>query len=103
VASAAPNTTTPTAVNSNTAVSTKVFQLRLHRSATAAKIAGLVSLKIPKRSQGSMRISITRGTKYCTFVGSTVRGARKGTCTVTVVLLSKKGKPTVRTLKITVR
>jgi hypothetical protein len=69
---------------------------------TAAKIASAVSLKIPKRSQGSMRISITRGTKYCRFVGSTVRGIKKGTCTVTVVLLPKKGKPTVKTLKIQV-
>jgi hypothetical protein len=49
-----------------------------------------------------MRISITRGTKYCKFVGSTVRGILAGTCTVTVVLIPKKGKPTVRTLKITV-
>jgi hypothetical protein len=49
-----------------------------------------------------MRISITRGTKNCRFVGSTVRGVKKGTCTVTVVLLPKKGKPTVKTLKIQV-
>jgi hypothetical protein len=49
-----------------------------------------------------MRISITRGTKYCRFVGSTVRGIKKGTCTVTVVLIPKKGKPTVKTLKIQV-
>jgi len=49
-----------------------------------------------------MRISITRGTQYCQFVGSTVRGSKKGTCTVTVVLLPKTGKPTVKTLKIQV-
>jgi hypothetical protein len=80
----------------------KSIRIRKNRSTTAAKIAAAVSLKIPKRSQGSMRISITRGTKYCKFVGSTVRGIRTGTCTVTVVLIPKKGKPTVRTLKITV-
>jgi hypothetical protein len=49
-----------------------------------------------------MRISITRGTRYCRFVGSAVRGIKKGTCTVTVVLMPKKGRPTVKTLKIQV-
>jgi hypothetical protein len=81
----------------------KILKLGRHRSLTAAKIASAVSLKIPKRSQGTMRISITRGTKYCKFVGSTVRGIRKGACTVTVVLLPKKSKPTVKTLKIQVQ
>jgi alpha-tubulin suppressor-like RCC1 family protein len=84
------------------ASATKVLKVKRLRSLTAAKIAAVVSLKIPKRSQGTMRISITRGTKYCTFVGSTVRGIRKGTCTVTVVLIPKKTKPTVKTLKIQV-
>ena len=84
------------------ASATKVLKVKRLRSLTAAKIAAAVSLKIPKRSQGSMRISITRGTKYCTFVGSTVRGIRKGTCTITVVLMPKKGKSTVKTLKIQV-
>jgi hypothetical protein len=84
------------------ASATKVLKVKRLRSLTAAKIAAAVSLKIPKRSQGTMRISITRGTKYCTFVGSTVRGIRKGTCTVTVVLIPKKTKPTVKTLKIQV-
>ena len=93
--SIAPNTLTSTAA-------TKVVKLARNRSLTAAKIASAVSLKIPKRSQGSMRISITRGTKYCRFVGSAVRGIKKGTCTVTVVLMPKKGRPTVKTLKIQV-
>jgi hypothetical protein len=31
-----------------------------------------------------------------------VRGIRKGTCTITVVLMPKKGKSTVKTLKIQV-
>lgn len=99
--SVAPNATLPV-VNGSSATSVKTLRIRKNRSATAAKIAASVSMKIPKRSQGSMRISIARGTKYCKFVGSTVRGIRAGTCTVTVVLIPKKGKPTVRTLKITV-
>jgi hypothetical protein len=81
----------------------KVLKIGRNRSVTAAKIASAVSLKIPKRSKGTMRISITRGTKYCTFVGSTVRGIRKGTCTITVVLIPKKAKSTVKTLKIQVQ
>ena len=105
----APPVVTATSQPTNTALSlasvgvTKLVKIRRLRSITAAKIASAVSLKIPKRSQGSMRISITRGTKHCRFVGSTVRGIKKGTCTVTVVLLPKKGKPTVKTLKIQVR
>ena len=100
-------TTTTSPSNSATAVipvgsAIKVLKVKRLRSLTAAKIAAAVSLKIPKRSQGSMRISITRGTKYCKFIGSTVRGIRKGTCTVTVVLIPKKAKSTVRTLKIQV-
>ena len=97
-----PSTTQPGASTASTTSTVKSLRIRNNRSTTAAKIAAAVSLKIPKRSQGSMRISITRGTKYCKFVGSTVRGIRAGTCTVTVVLIPKKGKPTVRTLKITV-
>jgi hypothetical protein len=93
---------TSTPVGLTSASTTKVLKVSRNRSITAAKIASAVSLKIPKRSQGSMRISITRGTKNCRFVGSTVRGVKKGTCTVTVVLLPKKGKPTVKTLKIQV-
>jgi alpha-tubulin suppressor-like RCC1 family protein len=101
----APTTTQPTStpVGLTSASTTKIVKVSRNRSVTAAKIASAVSLKIPKRSQGSMRISITRGTKYCRFVGSTVRGIKKGTCTVTVVLVPKKGKPTVRTLKIQVQ
>ena len=98
----APSTTQPVALSTSNASTVKSLRIRKNRSTTAAKIAAAVSLKIPKRSQGSMRISITRGTKYCKFVGSTVRGIRAGSCTVTVVLIPKKGKPTVRTLKITV-
>ena len=93
---------TSTPVGLTSASTFTVVKLSRNRSVTAAKIASAVSLKIPKRSQGSMRISITRGTKYCVFVGSTVRGIKKGTCTVTVVLLPKKGKPTVKTVKIRV-
>ena len=97
-----PTTTQPTSLNSKSTSTVKSLRLRKNRSTTDAKIAAAVSMKIPKRSQGSMRISITRGTKYCKFVGSAVRGIRVGSCTVTVVLIPKKGKPTVRTLKITV-
>jgi alpha-tubulin suppressor-like RCC1 family protein len=104
----APSPVTSTSIPSGvltgltSASATKVLKVKRLQSLTAAKIASAVSLKIPKRSQGSMRISITRGTKYCKFVGSTVRGIRKGTCTITVVLMPKKGKSTVKTLKIQV-
>lgn len=98
--------TTTSVTSSQLAISSApkvaILKVRKGKSVTAKKIAATVTLKIPKRSQGTMRISITRGTKYCAFIGSTVRGVRKGSCTVTVVLLPKKGKPTVKTVKISV-
>jgi hypothetical protein len=50
-----------------------------------------------------MRITIVKGTKYCTFVGTQVRGVRKGTCAITIVMIPKKGKKVTRTTTLTVR
>jgi len=78
------------------------LRLRKGRSLSAAKIAASVSIDIPKKSQGVMRISIVRGTKNCVFVGSTIRGVRRGKCQVLVVRIPKKGKPLLRGNTITV-
>lgn len=78
------------------------LRLRKGRSLSAAKIAASVSIGIPKKSQGVMRISIMRGTKNCKFVGSTIRGVRRGKCQVLVVRIPKKGKPLLRGNTITV-
>jgi hypothetical protein len=77
--------------------------LRKGRLATAAQVAASVSFKIPKRSVGKMRISITRGTKNCQFVGTSIRGVRVGKCTIVVILLPKKGKSTMRTNSLTIK
>jgi len=78
------------------------LRLRKGRSVSAAKLAASVSIGIPKKSQGVMRISIMRGTKNCKFVGSTIRGVRRGKCQVLVVRIPKKGKPLLRSNTITV-
>jgi hypothetical protein len=61
-----------------------------------------VSLTIPKTSQGSMRFTIVRGSRYCTFVGTQVKGIRKGTCSVLVTRIPKRGPRTLKTAKIVV-
>jgi alpha-tubulin suppressor-like RCC1 family protein len=70
---------------------------------SAAKLAASVSLSIPKRSTGTMRISITKGKKYCAFIGMTLKATQKGTCTFVVILLPKKGQSVVRSNTLTVR
>ena len=72
------------------------------RYVTARAIAAHVSLAIPKTSRGTMRMSIVRGGRSCSFVGARVRGVRKGTCTVLVTLIPKRGKRTLRTATIVV-
>jgi hypothetical protein len=73
------------------------------QSVTAAQVAKSVSLSIPKRSQGSMRISIMKGSRYCMFVGTTIKGVRAGKCSIAVVLIPKKGKSVIRNTSLTVR
>lgn len=70
---------------------------------SASKIAQAVNLSIPKQSKGAMRIAITKGTKYCTFVGTSIKGVKKGNCTVVVVLIPKIGKSVERKLTLTVK
>jgi hypothetical protein len=78
------------------------LRLRKGKSLSAAKIAGSVSIAIPKKSQGTMRISIVKGANNCKFVGSTIKAVRRGKCQVVVVRLPKKGKPLLRSNTITV-
>jgi hypothetical protein len=66
-------------------------------------LAASVSMKIPKRSVGTMRISITKGTKYCAFVGSSLKGIREGKCTIVVIYLPRKGRSVLRSNTLTVK
>ena len=77
--------------------------LRRGSTVSAAKLAASVSMTIPKRSLGTMRISITKGTKYCAFTGSSLKAIRVGKCTIVVILLPKKGKTVMRTNVLTVK
>lgn len=79
------------------------IRIKLHKTASAPVIANAVSMAIPKKSRGSMRISITSGRNICAFAGTSVRGVRKGTCKVTVVLIPLHGTPMSRTTRIIVR
>ena len=82
-----------------------VFPLAMRRGlkVSAAKLAASVSMSIPKRSVGTMRISITKGKQYCAFVGSSLKGIRTGKCTIVVILLPKRGKTVIRTNTLTVK
>ena len=100
----ASTTTTPNTTTTTTSVPHYVSSyIRKGVALSAAKIAASVGLKIPKQSQGSMRIAITSGKNNCRFVGTTIKGVKKGTCTVLVVLIPKKGNTTERKLIISVK
>ena len=77
--------------------------LRRGSNVSAAKLAASVSMKIPKRSVGTMRISITKGNKYCAFIGTSLKAVRAGKCTVVVILLPKRGKSVVRSNTVTIK
>jgi hypothetical protein len=108
-----PETSTSVGVTSTSVVAVSVklakaptiraLSLQRGRSITAARIASAVSMSIPKRSQGIMRISIFTGNKNCIFVGMTIRGIRNGKCTIVVKLIPKKGLSTIRRTTMTVR
>jgi hypothetical protein len=52
---------------------------------------------------GTMRISITKGSKYCAFVGTSLKAMRPGKCTIAVIYLPKKGPSVLRRNTLTVR
>lgn len=99
-ASGAPNGTTG-AVTSTAKPSLRVT-VRRGRTVSAATIARAAGLAIPRRSQGTMRISIVSGTVRCVFAGSAVRGTSTGTCRVRVLLVPKRGATVSRTVTLTV-
>jgi alpha-tubulin suppressor-like RCC1 family protein len=70
---------------------------------SALKLAASVSMIIPKRSVGSMRISVTKGKQYCAFVGTNLKAVRKGKCTIVVIFLPKRGRSVLRSNTLTVR
>jgi hypothetical protein len=88
---------------SNKGLGTQQMKVGRGKSVTAAQVAKAVSLLIPKRSQGVMRISIVKGGRYCMFVGTTIKGIRAGKCSIAVVLMPKKGKTVIRNTSLTVR
>ena len=77
--------------------------MRRGSKVSAAKLAASVSMAIPKRSVGSMRISITKGKQYCAFVGTSLKAVRAGKCTVVVIFLPKKGRSVLRSNTLTVK
>jgi len=77
--------------------------LRRGLMVSATKLAASVSMTVPKRSVGTMRISITKGKQYCAFVGTSLKGIRAGKCTVVLILLPKKGKTLIRSNTLTVK
>ena len=108
------STTTPTEPTTSTVALTKVavpkatvlihsLAMRRGSKMSAAKVAASVSMKIPRRSVGTMRISITKGKQYCAFAGTSLRAVRKGKCTIVVIYLPKKGPSVLRSNTLIVR
>jgi alpha-tubulin suppressor-like RCC1 family protein len=108
------STTTPTEPTTSTVALTKVavpkvtalihpIAMRRGSKMSAAKVAASVSMKIPRRSVGTMRISITKGKQYCAFAGTSLKAVRKGKCTIVVIYLPKRGPSVLRSNTLTVR
>ena len=108
------STTSPAELTTSTVALTKVavpkvtvlihpLAMRRGSKMSAAKVAASVSMKIPKRSVGTMRISITKGKQYCAFVGTSLKAVRKGKCTIVVIYLPKRGPSVLRSNTLTVR
>jgi len=95
------STGTTGAVTSTAKPSLRVT-VRRGRTVSAATIAKAAGLAIPRRSQGTMRISIVSGTVRCVFAGSAVRGTSTGTCRMRVLLVPKRGATVSRTVTLTV-
>ncbi|NBR66459.1 MAG: hypothetical protein EBT79_04105 [Actinobacteria bacterium] len=98
----ATTTTSPVAALTTSASPSLRVTVRRGRSASAATIAKAAGLAIPRKSQGTMRISIVSGTSRCAFAGSSVRGRSVGTCRVRVLLVPKKGRTVSRTVTVSV-
>ena len=73
---------------------------------TAKKVTGLSIAKYAGLSVAAgSKISVTVSTtsrKVCTVVGSSVKGLRKGTCTLRVTVTPKKGKPVSKVVRLVV-
>ena len=114
VASTTTEATSSTTSTSSTVPATEValtkavvlihpMTMRPGTKVSAAKLVASVSMTIPKRSVGSMRISITKGKQYCAFVGTSLKAVRKGKCTIVVIFLPKKGRSVLRSNILTVK
>lgn len=93
---------TSSVVTTTTVPKRVTMRLRRVRKVSAATLARAVALTIPKTSQGKMRISIVRGSRNCRFSGTSVQAVRRGSCTVSVELIPRRGKSIRRTVAITV-
>ena len=85
-----------------TGSSSRTLTVKKLRSVSAARIAAAADLSIPRKSQGTMRISITSGTTRCRFVGSSVRGTAVGSCRVRVMMVPRTGRVTTRYVTVKV-
>jgi hypothetical protein len=85
------------------AVVIKTISAKRGSRVSASRVAQAVGMTIPKTSQGSMRIVIVSGDKYCAFSGTSIMAKRTGKCVIAVSLLPKKGKSITRRTSIVVR
>ena len=97
-----PAVTTPevkTPVVTTPAVKTPAVTLK--NSTPAKMIASYAKLKVKTGSVVSLKLS-SKSTKYCKVIKSTLKGLKVGTCTVTVTVKPKAGRPTSKTVTLKV-
>lgn len=98
IAGATETTTTTTTVVSTTTG----LLVKKGRTIRAITVVKAVNMTVPPKGQGTMRLSIVAGTKYCAFKGTSIKGVRKGRCTIRVVSVPKNGKVTAKRISIRV-
>lgn len=93
----------PTSTGLGSAINVKSRELTVKRgkSVTRSKLLKWYQVSVPRNSSVSLRIA-GPSRKYCTLVGSNVKGAKIGRCKVSVRIIPKVGRAKTKTLAITV-
>ncbi|MEI6200179.1 MAG: fibronectin type III domain-containing protein, partial [Actinomycetota bacterium] len=102
----APTTTTPTTTTTiNPTTTTTVVKkisapvVSISKPISTKSIATYLNLAVSSTSQLSVRVASVSA-KYCTVSGTKLKALKAGSCTVTVKVTPKKGKPVSKTVTL---
>jgi hypothetical protein len=90
-----------TVVASQNQTAKKTLKMNTKKAVTGKAIAQFVSLKLPKNSKISVKISAS-SKKVCKVVKTSVRGIKPGICRITVSVKPRTGKAKIKTVSLRV-